>query len=395
MTKAGDGSDYEENVRRSIREEGDHADIAVPCQGVNCKTKTSRKVNDKPMCLSCDPTGALPDAVYTPRDPNFNKRDGGARYATATSKGDKTMEKDNKITITGNAGFPAHDAEVFHTAAGTPYLKEPGVVLLSKPDVRIDNIMPFIAGFEAFGIDAAAKYATDARREIEKEALSPAEALVMAAGQTCYLSFGMEGRTTHADAGKYMHNIIESGHGSVLEHANFTMLFYGIDRAVTHELVRHRAGFAFSQVSQRYVDGTNLRFVEAPEYQDDEQLHHLFECDIDCARTAYEGRARRLVEAFERDGKLAGVAKRDARKAVNQSARRCLPNETEAPIVVTGNIRAWRNFLDQRASKHADASIRRLAWTTGLILQVVSPLFFADYEADVEAMTLTPTYRKV
>src|SRR3712207_7300673 len=42
-----------------------------------------------------------------------------------------------------------------------------------------------------------------------------------------------------------------AGHGSVLEHASFNFLLYGISRSVTHELVRHRAGAAFSQISDR------------------------------------------------------------------------------------------------------------------------------------------------
>jgi thymidylate synthase (FAD) len=75
----------------------------------------------------------------------------------------------------------------------------------------------------------------------------------------------------------YFERLTSAGHGSVLEHANFSFLLYAISRSVTHELVRHRAGVGISQVSQRYVSGAVLRFVERPEYQNDPELHAHFE----------------------------------------------------------------------------------------------------------------------
>lgn len=69
------------------------------------------------------------------------------------------------------------------------------------------------------------------------------------AGRFCYRSWA-KGRETR----DYIENIKESGHGSVLEHGVITLAISGVSRALTHELIRHRAGFAVSQESQRYVD---------------------------------------------------------------------------------------------------------------------------------------------
>ena len=145
----------------------------------------------------------------------------------------------------------------------------------------------------------------------------------------------------------------------------FTFLIYGISRSLTHELVRHRAGFGFSQVSQRYVDSKHsktLRFVERPEYQSDEELHNLFVARIERAAKEYEEKAELLLNK-QHDGwkLLSGDKKSDLRKKVNQCARSLLPNETEAPIVVTANIRAWRHFIEQRANERAEIEIRELA----------------------------------
>ena len=51
----------------------------------------------------------------------------------------------------------------------------------------------------------------------------------------------------------------------------------------------------------------------------------------------------------------------DRRKAIRQAARAVLPNATETKIFVTGNVRAWRHFIEMRAATFADWEIRSLA----------------------------------
>lgn len=268
-------------------------------------------------------------------------------------------------------GFPSIPAPAFATATGTPYLRAPGVALLSRPEVNIANMADFLGGF-APDLHFA-QYLDD------PTPLPPAALLCKTAGQICYASFAPK-RTLNVDAARYFRNIMESGHGSVLEHANFSFLFYGVSRSVTHELIRHRAGFGFSQVSQRYVSGRVLRFVERPEYHGDAVLHEAFEKRIDGAAADYERIAERLLEQQKAGSELlSGEARTDLRKKVQQAARSVLPNETEAPIVVTGNVRAWRHFLEMRANAHAEIEIRALAFRTFLCLQAVEPLLFGDY----------------
>src|SRR5437879_13558080 len=52
---------------------------------------------------------------------------------------------------------------------------------------------------------------------------------------------------------KLISGVIESGHGSTIEHVVFTFGISGVSRTLSHQLVRHRAGVAFDQQSQRYV----------------------------------------------------------------------------------------------------------------------------------------------
>lgn len=269
------------------------------------------------------------------------------------------------------SGFPCVPSEARVTPTGTPYLQTPGVALIARPQVQVGNMADFLGGFSP---DLHfAQYLDD------PTPLPSGAALCKAAGQLCYASFGPR-RTYNADAVRYFENIKESGHGSVLEHANYSFLFYGLSRSVTHELIRHRAGVSFSQISQRYVSGRVLRFVERPEYQDDPELHAAFERRIDAAAVDYNLLAEKLL-AQQKAGSelLSAEARTDLRKKVQQAARSVLPNETEAPIVVTANARAWRHIVEMRANPHAEIEIRALAFRTYLCLAVVDPILFGDY----------------
>jgi len=203
--------------------------------------------------------------------------------------------------------------------------------------------------------------------------------LCKVAGQVCYMSFGPK-RTFNEHAERYFNNLKSSGHGSVFEHATFSLLLYGISRSVTHELVRHRAGFGFSQTSQRYVSGRVLRFVERPEYAQDEDLHAQFLQRIERAAGEYALLTNRLLEMQQAGVNiLSAEVRTDLRKKVQQCARSVLPNETEAPIVVTGNARAWRHLIEMRASPHAEIEIRELAVRIFLCLRLIDPVLFGDY----------------
>ena len=286
-------------------------------------------------------------------------------------------------------GFPAIHSPVSRTGRGTAYLRAPGVVMLARPRTNVAGLAGFLEGFdEELGFPA---YVDD------PTPLPDSSQLCKTAGQLCYASFGPR-RTTNEKAAAYFERLTSAGHGSVLEHANFSFLLYGISRSVTHELVRHRAGVGFSQISQRYVSGAVLRFVERPEYQGDEELHGLFEERADRAAAEYGVMADRLLERQEGgDSMLSADYKTDARKKVQQTARSLLPNETEAPMVFTGNVRALRHIVEMRADAHAESEIRNLAVRIFLCLVTADPILFGDYEIGIlpdGTFTVTTEHRK-
>jgi thymidylate synthase (FAD) len=157
--------------------------------------------------------------------------------------------------------------------------------------------------------------------------------------------------------------------------------------------VRHRAGFAYSQLSQRYVDESNASFVVPPAVAGDEALERRWREQVEGAQSTYVGLVEQLMERY---GWVADRVHR--RKMAREAARAVLPNATETKIVVTGNARAWRTMLELRAGEGAELEIRRLAVMVLRLLQREAPGFFSDfviYVADDRREAARVEYHKV
>ena len=192
------------------------------------------------------------------------------------------------------------------------------------------------------------------------------------AGRLCYMSFA---RPRAGGNSAYLEHIKEVGHGSVLEHTVWNFIITGVSRSFTHELVRHRAGFGYSQLSQRYVDESVADFIEPGCIADDPELHEIWRSAVEQAQQAYV----KLVEGLQK--KYASVTDKTLRrKLARQAARSVLPNATETKIFVTANARALRHFVELRCSEQAETEIREVAAQILEILRREAPNIFADYE---------------
>jgi thymidylate synthase (FAD) len=245
-----------------------------------------------------------------------------------------------------------------------PYITKAKVYLLGRQTVANDELARFLQ-------DEGMVFTTDTH--------APAEILAEIAGRTCYMSFG-KGRKSNQE---YLDNILVSKHGSVLEHAVWCLLLTGVSRSLTHELVRHRAGFGFSQLSQRYVDEADARYVVPPLFQENKELRVKWQQTIEHIRKEYVELAEAAAQYVQK--KHPEMAPRDRRKWARQAARSILPNACETKIFVTANSRAWRHFLEMRGSPHADTEIRLLAVEICRVLKKESPNIFHDIEVYDEA----------
>jgi len=201
---------------------------------------------------------------------------------------------------------------------------------------------------------------------------SDGERIAEFAGRLCYMSqHNPAGRST-AD---YLRNILRQGHGSVFEHSTYVMLIEGISRSCSHELVRHRAGWGYSQLSQRYVDESHAAFVMPPAIMGDQELEAQWTEQVRQAQAAYVASVERLMARYE-----SVEDKVHRRKLAREAARSVLPNATEVKIVVSANVRAWRTMLELRLGEGAELEIRRMAVACLRILQQEVPALFADFE---------------
>jgi thymidylate synthase (FAD) len=232
----------------------------------------------------------------------------------------------------------------------TRYYVEPVVTLLARPAFTMPQHLPVTWIGES----------TDGER------------LAEFAGRLCYMS---QHNPAKRETREYIENIKKQGHGSVLEHANYSVLLEGVSRSLTHELVRHRAGFAYSQLSQRYVDESDASFVVPPAIIGDQTLEESWREQMDTAQKRYVELVGNLM------GRYSWVAdKVHRRKMAREAARAVLPNATETKIVVTANARAWRTMLELRSSEGAEMEIRRCAVAVLRLLRSEAPGFFSDFE---------------
>jgi thymidylate synthase (FAD) len=206
-----------------------------------------------------------------------------------------------------------------------------------------------------------------------------AEVLTETAGRVCYMSFA---RPRPGGNAAYLGHIKESGHGSVLEHAVWNLLITGVSRSLTHELVRHRAGMGYSQLSQRYVDESVAEYVEPGVIAADPELHAIWLETVAQAHAGYLKLAEALAKKIAADPASAELPATDRRKAARQAARSVLPNATETKIFVTANGRALRHFMEMRGSRHAEPEIRLLANEVCRVMQREAPNLFGDYRLE-------------
>lgn len=225
------------------------------------------------------------------------------------------------------------------------------------------------------------------------EGLSGSEGLVELAGRLCYKSFepGLNANVTKVREGNadYINNILKSRHGSVLEHGTVTFAFIGCSRIFTHELVRHRAGTAYSQESMRYVRMDNIGMYLPDVFEADYLAEHnvgLYGPD----KVAYEVQSRfnAAVQYCERMiAEITHILDMDklpfaVKKMLTSAIRRIAPSGHTTNIIVTANHRAWRHMIEQRTDVHAEEEIRKVFNDVAQQLADDSPAIYRDMLID-------------
>lgn len=210
----------------------------------------------------------------------------------------------------------------------------------------------------------------DAIREVlnyeplDGEDVTSSDFLASTGGRLCYESFHRPNPKTASNAG-YLANTNAQQHFSLLSHSAMCVYIEDLTRGTSAEILRHRF-LAFSERSLRFVDASNLRPARHPGLSDEgwetmqrHFAHSLALYEVEVANNMARGRTR---------------------KQSREAARGFLPMSTETKMLVTANTRAWRDFLLQRHSYHADAEIFEVAKQIHQHLKRVAPNSVADLD---------------
>ena len=183
-------------------------------------------------------------------------------------------------------------------------------------------------------------------------------------GRVCYKS---EGKITEDSAEKFIKGLLTRQHESVIEHENVTVRFV-CDRGVTHEIVRHRIA-SYSQESTRYCNYSGDKFDNQITVID---LASGFQYDLskENDKAKYEVWTKAMENAEQSYFRMLELG------ATPQEARSVLPNS----LVVTMNLRSWRNFFRLRVDSHAHPQMREVAKMVYEEFQKRLPVFVADLD---------------
>ncbi|MBD1389300.1 FAD-dependent thymidylate synthase [Neiella sp. HB171785] len=228
-----------------------------------------------------------------------------------------------------------------------------------------------------FDEDSFLSFLDEQRLNWNRSSCTPGEELIEAAGRVCYMAFGAE-RQSGKDNRQYIKHLVDQGHESVLEHVNWTFLISGVSRAFTHQLVRHRVGFAYSQLSQQYHDESGASFVVPPEIARCPNLFNEWKKTIEQSLAFY----KRLVYEINNDPLLCESSKKEKLRGLRSASRSILPNATETKIVVTANARALRHFFKMRGALEGDWEMRKISCALFDIVTKDVPAAFQDFKPE-------------
>ena len=217
---------------------------------------------------------------------------------------------------------------------------------------------------------------------------NPGELIVEFAGRVCYRSWkpGLNPNVTRirTDQRAYFANLLSSFHGSVLEHASYSLAFHNVSRVFTHELVRHRAGSAFSQESLRYVRLADLGFRMPP----------VLEPIRDKVLSIVEQLEEFQLSAAEDLGLDEEGVPFHVKKEVTSALRRLAPIGLSTDIIWTANVRTLRHVIEMRTAPGAEEELRLVFDQVAEIMCREAPNLFQDFQRADDG-SWAPQYRKV
>lgn len=252
---------------------------------------------------------------------------------------------------------------------------KPKAILLAETQVDYHGVFEML---DALGVPDWKPKRDEVDRTTE---LSGAEMLTEVAGKLCYLSFSTDlnknlTRTgTRTNREYIQEQIVGTKHGSVIEHSSVTFAILNVSRVFTHELVRHRAGTAFSQVSGRYARADEIDYFLPSDILNSGQAG-LFQ-------RAFE-QMEEWVRELEKTTDIANEKSFSLKKRLTSAFRRIIGNGQSTHIIVTANHRAWRHMIEMRTASGAEEEIRLVFVQIFDMLSSRYPALYGDAEIEMD-----------
>ncbi|MCW3068107.1 MAG: FAD-dependent thymidylate synthase [Solirubrobacterales bacterium] len=242
----------------------------------------------------------------------------------------------------------------------------PEVFLIARPSIDLEGMRGYL---KAVGGESWLARRLD---EADGEP-NGGELIIEFGGRACYRSWepGLNPNVTkvRTDQREYFANILRSAHGSVLEHASYSFALRDVSRVFTHELVRHRAGSAFSQESLRYVRLADIGFRVPPA--------------LEPLRKQVLSIVEQLEEFQVSAAKQLGIDEHGVpfhvKKEVTSALRRLAPIGLSTDIVWTANARTLRHVIEMRTAEGAEEELRLVFDKIARMMQAEAPALFQDF----------------
>ena len=183
------------------------------------------------------------------------------------------------------------------------------------------------------------------------------------AGRVCYKS---EDKITPESSDDFVKKIVKRDHLSVIEHEKITVRFI-FSRGSSHELVRHRLA-SYSQESTRFCNyskdkfGKEITVVDQRIYMKNELQRQWWLTAMTHAENGYMNLLDELVPP--------------------QIARSVLPIGLKTEIVITANLRHWKEIFKQRCAEEAQPEIRNIMRKVHYEFSSKLPYIFGDLIGD-------------
>jgi thymidylate synthase (FAD) len=257
----------------------------------------------------------------------------------------------------------------------------PSVFLIARPSIDLDGMRGYLR-------EVGGETWLERRLDGADGEVNGGELVVEFGGRACYRSWepGLNANVTkvRTDQREYFANILRSAHGSVLEHANYSFALRSVSRVFTHELVRHRAGSAFSQESLRYVRLTDIGFRVPP------ALEPVRDQVLALVEQLEEFQVSAAAElGIDEEGVPFHV-----KKEVTSALRRLAPIGLSTDIIWTANARTLRHVIEMRTAPGAEEELRLVFDRIARIMQAEAPGLFQDFVCQDDG-SWVPEHRKV